>query len=335
MNLSDLNISSVLAVDETFLIDVNTIGPGISSHQFQIISGNDSFTHFYYPDDQTTHSKKVFEKILKKFIQGLHATFRALIQLTKLFIFLEFTPEVNGNFKWLQPYKNPDFNFEIDFNIASNRQPPKNRESKFREELDRRKQEYTLFEPYKIYCTTWNVNLQVPDDDLSLRELLATTEDPPDIYAVGLQEIDMSADTILRSETKPDYNWIAKIMEGVHPGDVYEELATIRLVGMMLTIVIKKSLRGSISKISSAMIGTGTLRFGNKGGVGVSFQLNETLICFVNSHLAAHVQEYERRNQDHDEILRSMQFNDGFRTRNILEHGKHFFQAFYDLSNHF
>lgn len=190
--------------------------------------------------------------------------------------------------------------------------------------MDRRKAEYTLFEPYKIYCTTWNVNLQVPDDELNLRELLATTEDSPDIYAVGLQEIDMSADTILRSETKPDYNWIAKIMEGVHPGDVYEELTTIRLVGMMLTIVIKKSLRGSISKISTSMVGTGTLRFGNKGGVGVSFQLNETLICFVNSHLAAHVHEYERRNQDHDEILRSMQFNDGFKTRTILEHDQIF-----------
>lgn len=73
MNLSDLNISSVLAVDETFLIDVNTNGPGISSHQFQIISGKDSYTHFYYPDDVTTKSKEVFDKILKKFIQGMQS----------------------------------------------------------------------------------------------------------------------------------------------------------------------------------------------------------------------------------------------------------------------
>lgn len=181
-----------------------------------------------------------------------------------------------------------------------------------------------MYEPYKIYCCTWNVNLQLPGDDLSLRELLATTEDAPDIYAIGLQEIDMSADTILRSETKPDYNWVAKILEGVHPGDIYEELTTIRLVGMMLTIVVKRSLRGSISKICQSMVGTGTLRFGNKGGVGVSFQLNETFICFVNSHLAAHVQEFERRNADHDEILRSMQFNDGFKTRTILEHDQVF-----------
>lgn len=155
---------------------------------------------------------------------------------------------------------------------------------------------------------------------MSLREWLATTEDAPDIYAIGLQEIDMSAETIFRGETKPDYNWIAKIMEGLHPGDVYEELTTVRLVGMMLTIAIKKSLRSSISKSCTNAVGTGTLKFGNKGGVGVSFQINETFMCFVNSHLAAHVQEFERRNEDHDEIIRRMAFNDGFRTRTILEH---------------
>lgn len=221
----------------------------------------------------------------------------------------------------MEKYKNSDL-CDINFDIANQKLPPKNRESKFREELERRKPEYTIYEPYKIYCATYNVNLNLPADEMSLRELLSTTADAPDVYAIGLQEIDMKAETIIRSETRPDYNWIAKIMEGVHPADTYEELVTIRLVGMMLTIVVKKSLRGSISKICTSMVGTGTLKFGNKGGVGASFQLNETFMCFVNSHLAAHVQEYERRNEDHDEILRRMQFNDGFRTRNILEHGE-------------
>jgi phosphatidylinositol-bisphosphatase len=233
----------------------------------------------------------------------------------------EYSGENHGNFEWLDAYKSSDLS-DIDFDIASNKLPPKNRESKFREELERRKPEYTIYEPYKIYCATWNVNLQQPKEDLILREWLFTTDDAPDIYAIGLQEIDMSAETIIRSETRPDYNWIAKIIEGVHPGDVYEELTTVRFVGMMLTIVVKRSLRSSISKITTSMVGTGTLKFGNKGGVGASFQLNETFLCFVNSHLAAHVQEFERRNEDHDEILRRMQFNDGFKNRNILEHGE-------------
>lgn len=47
---------------------------------------------------------------------------------------------------------------------------------------------------------------------------------------------------------------------------------------------------------------------GNKGGVGVSMQINEAYICFVNSHLAAHLNEVDRRKEDHDEIRRRMMF---------------------------
>lgn len=49
-------------------------------------------------------------------------------------------------------------------------------------------------------------------------------------------------------------------------------------------------------------------------------QINEAFICFVNSHLAAHSSEIERRKEDHDEIIRRMQFEYGIARRSIDEH---------------
>ena len=47
---------------------------------------------------------------------------------------------------------------------------------------------------------------------------------------------------------------------------------------------------------------------GNKGAVAVRFQLHHTTMCFVNSHLAAHVTEYERRNQDFTDVYGNLKF---------------------------
>lgn len=54
-----------------------------------------------------------------------------------------------------------------------------------------------------------------------------------------------------------------KVMSGLHKGAVYEELASVRLVGMMLTVAVKKSLRDQISDCLTAAVGTGTLKWVN------------------------------------------------------------------------
>lgn len=69
INLSDLHIDSALPINETFLIDSSN-GFGISSYQFQIISGTDQILYYYYPDSDTCMSKDSFERLLKRLIQG-------------------------------------------------------------------------------------------------------------------------------------------------------------------------------------------------------------------------------------------------------------------------
>lgn len=46
---------------------------------------------------------------------------------------------------------------------------------------------------------------------------------------------------------------------------------------------------------------------GNKGGLGASFCFQETSLCFVNSHLAAHQEKFEERNRMFVEIVKGLQ----------------------------
>jgi inositol polyphosphate 5-phosphatase INPP5B/F len=115
-----------------------------------------------------------------------------------------------------------------------------------------------IFFLFRIYTATWNVNNFVPAE-IFLSEWLAKTESAPDIYAIAFQEIDMSPQCIMINEQRPDRLWVEKIIEGLHPSAKYEELITVRLVGMQLIIAIKSTLRKCVRHCSSDIVGTGPL----------------------------------------------------------------------------
>lgn len=73
---------------------------------------------------------------------------------------------------------------------------------------------------------------------------------------------------------------------------------------MFLVLFMESSLIGCVSDIQSLTKATGVANIiGNKGGVLLSFFLEDTSYCFVSCHLAARFNRLLVRNQNAKEIL--------------------------------
>eukprot|EP00064_Thunnus_orientalis_P002812 superscaffoldBa00000217_g2820 len=142
------------------------------------------------------------------------------------------------------------------------------RDNLIRCELLKSEELYTYQEHFSFFLGTYNVNGQTPKE--SLRPWLSCTLNPPDIYCVGFQELDLSKEAFFFNDTPKELEWTKAVSEALHPEAKYA--------------------------------------LGNKGAVAVRFRFHNSDICVVNSHLAAHIEEYERRNQDYKDICSRLQF---------------------------
>lgn len=52
-----------------------------------------------------------------------------------------------------------------------------------------------------------------------------------------------------------------RIMSCLNPNAKYEELVSVRLVGMMLTVIVRQELRKNVLRYSTQAVGTGALNF--------------------------------------------------------------------------
>lgn len=99
----------------------------------------------------------------------------------------------------------------------------------------------------------------------------------PDILVIGLQEmVNLNPQNlIIMSNESNIANWDILIAQNIKAYSAYTQVASNDLVGIYITVLVRKSELHRVHSISTDVLKTGlggTL--GNKGGVGVRFNIN-------------------------------------------------------------
>ena len=67
--------------------------------------------------------------------------------------------------------------------------------------------DYTMSVHFRLFVGTWNVNGLPPPAPDELKQWLVCDADPPDIYAIAFQELDISKEAFLFNDTPREDEW--------------------------------------------------------------------------------------------------------------------------------
>ena len=190
-------------------------------------------------------------------------------------------------------------------------------------ELRARQPEFCRYEDHNWFIGTWNVNGKDPVERLDAW-LHMSDHSNPDFYVIGFQELDLSTEAYLLYDATWEPGWGTVIEQALSKrSEDYVKLVSKQLIGMLIIVYVKKSLKDFVKDMTTASAGTGLLGvMGNKGGVGVRFKFHDSHYCFVNAHLAADSGMTERRNLDFIEISKRLSFGLGSGCKDYLDHVK-------------
>nr|XP_043606383.1 LOW QUALITY PROTEIN: type I inositol polyphosphate 5-phosphatase 1-like [Erigeron canadensis] len=92
----------------------------------------------------------------------------------------------------------------------------------------------------------------------------------------------------------------------------YVRIVSKQMVGVFLTIWVRRSLRKHIQNVHVSTVGVGVMGYiGNKGSISVSMSVYQTNFCFICAHLTSGEREIDiiKRNIDVNEIYKRTRFN--------------------------
>ncbi|KTG36956.1 hypothetical protein cypCar_00016434 [Cyprinus carpio] len=141
----------------------------------------------------------------------------------------------------------------------------------------------------RLHMVTWNVGTAEPPADV--RSLLhLDSQQATDLYVIGLQEVNANPVRYISDLISED-SWSHLLMDTLAP------------MGYIKVLIVRLSIANS----------------GNKGGVSVRFSFYGHMLCFLNCHLAAHM-NYALQRMDEFEYILDMQDFDMYNTPQVLDH---------------
>jgi len=177
--------------------------------------------------------------------------------------------------------------------------------------LASRTSEYAVVHKQVVRAVTYNVNGKALTGAVCSSILCPATGPTPSLVIVGLQETDLSASTLLSTNSDASKKVAQAVRAlGVAASDAGLVLvSTTALVGIVLAIFSQPSTAADISPIIGESIPVGVMGvLGNKGAVSVSLAWGDAQLGIVATHLAAHTEQLDRRTADVAAILDQARF---------------------------
>ncbi|XP_069366039.1 inositol polyphosphate 5-phosphatase K isoform X1 [Paralichthys olivaceus] len=169
----------------------------------------------------------------------------------------------------------------------------------------------------RLHMVTWNVATAEPPEDVS--SLLQLDVQPPtDLYVIGLQEVSSSPVRFI-SDLLMEDSWSHVFMDTLAPRG-FIKVTSVRMQGLLLLVFAKQVHLPYIRDIQTTYTRTGIFGYwGNKGGVSVRFSFYGHMVCFLNCHLAAHMNYALQRVDEFEYILEAQDF-DISESPHVLDH---------------
>ena len=193
-------------------------------------------------------------------------------------------------------------------------------------QLKQRAEEFSSRENIKIFSATFNVNGTVYEED-DLKELIYPSkhdvEKDYDFAFIGFQEIiELTPGKMISVKSDNFNNWeriLKKVLcENSPSNENYVSLWGWQMGGIAILLFIKESQLGYVSNIEGSIKKTGLGGMSaNKGGIAVSFNYSNSLICLICSHLAAGHSNVEERHQNYKTISKGIVF---FKHKKMRDH---------------